>query len=263
MKGSEVDQAGSRLSELLSTFKLPTAAAEIVPRVIDAGFESTLPILAEIFELEQQDRWERRVQRLLRAAKLPPGKRFETFDDTRLARPLARQIRELAHGAFLDQAINVLAFGLPGTGKTHVACALGHALVEAGHSVLFVPTFQLVQNLLVAKRDLELPRALRKLDHFELLILDDIGYVQQGAEEVEVLFTLMAERYERRSMLITSNLVFSEWDRIFKNPMTTAAAIDRLVHHSVILEFDVASYRSQSAAQRAQDSRESDEEVER
>jgi DNA replication protein DnaC len=251
MKGNEIDRAGERLSELLSTFKLPSAAAEIVTRVIDAGHEATLPLLAEIFEIEQQDRWERRVQRLLRAAKLPPGKRLETFDDSRLARPLARQIRELAGGAFLEQAINVLAFGLPGTGKTHVACALGHALVELGHSVLFVPTFKLVQDLLVAKRELELPRALRKLDNFELLILDDIGYVQQGAEEVEVLFTLMAERYERRSMLITSNLVFSEWDRIFKNPMTTAAAIDRLVHHSVILEFDVASYRTQSAADRA------------
>ncbi len=251
MKGHEIDHAGERLRELLRTFKLPTASAEIVPRVIDGGWEASLPLLAEIFELEQQDRWQRRVQRLLRAAKLPPGKRFETFDDARLPRPLARQIRELASGAFLDQAINVLAFGLPGTGKTHVACALGHALVEAGRSVLFVPTFKLVQDLLVAKRDLELPRALRKLDHFELLILDDIGYVQQGAEEVEVLFTLMAERYERRSMLITSNLVFSQWDRIFKNPMTTAAAIDRLVHHSVILEFDVASYRTQSAAGRA------------
>jgi DNA replication protein DnaC len=250
MKG--MDPAAERLSELLSRFKLTTAAAQIVPRLVDAGYEAMLPLLAEVFELEQQDRWERRVQRLLRASKLPPGKRLETFDDTRLARPLAHKIRELARGAFLEQAVNVLAFGLPGTGKTHVACALGHALVEAGRSVLFVPTFKLVQDLLVAKRDLELPRALRKLDHFELLILDDIGYVQQGAEEVEVLFTLMAERYERRSMLITSNLVFSEWDRIFKNPMTTAAAIDRLVHHSVILEFDVASYRTQSAANERQ-----------
>ncbi len=245
MKADEIDTAGERLSELLQSFKLPSAAAEMVPRILDAGYETTLPLLAEIFEQEQQERWERRVQRLLRAAKLPPGKRFESFDETRLQRPLARTIRELRSGGFLEQAINVLCFGLPGTGKTHIACALGHALVEARHSVLFVPTYKLVQDLLAAKRELELPRALRKLDNFELLILDDIGYVQQDAEEVEVLFTLMAERYERRSMLITSNLVFSEWDRIFKNPMTTAAAIDRLVHHSVILEFDVPSYRTQ------------------
>jgi len=251
MKANEIDTAGERLSELLATFKLPTAASQIVPLVVDAGHEATLPLLAEIFELEQQDRWERRVQRLLRAAKLPPGKIFDTFDDTRLQRPLARTIRELRSGAFLEQAQNVLCFGLPGTGKTHIACALGHALVEAGHSVLFVATYKLVQDLLGAKRDLELPRALRKLDHFELIILDDLGYVQQGAEEMEVLFTLMAERYERRSMLITSNLVFSQWDQIFKNPMTTAAAIDRLVHHSVILELDVESYRTQDAADRA------------
>ena len=247
MKANEIDTAGERLSELLATFKLPTAAAQIVPRIVEAGCEAHLPLLAEIFEMEQQDRWDRRCQRLLRASKLPPGKIFDTFDETRLTHVMTRQIRELRTGAFLEQAVNVLCFGLPGTGKTHVACALGHALVEACHSVLFLPTYKLVQDLLVAKRELELPRALRKLDNFELLVLDDIGYVQQNAEEVEVLFTLMAERYERRSMLITSNLVFSEWDRIFKNPMTTAAAIDRLVHHSVILEFDVPSYRTQAA----------------
>jgi DNA replication protein DnaC len=247
MKRSAIDVAGERLSELLATFKLPTAAAQMVPRITEAGCEAHLPLLAEIFEMEHEERWERRRQRLLRASKLAPGKIFDTFDESRLAHAMTRQIRELRGGGFLEQAVNVLCFGLPGTGKTHVACALGHALVEAGHSVLFLPTYKLVQDLLVAKRELELPRALRKLDNFELLILDDIGYVQQNAEEVEVLFTLMAERYERRSMLITSNLVFSEWDRIFKNPMTTAAAIDRLVHHSVILEFDVASYRTQSA----------------
>lgn len=108
-----------------------------------------------------------------------------------------------------------------------------------------MPAFKLVQDLLAAKRDLELPRALKKLDRFDVLILDDIGYIKQRPDEVEVLFTLMAERYERRSLIITSNLVFSEWDQIFQNPMTTAAAIDRLVHHSVILEFDVPSYRSE------------------
>ena len=156
----------------------------------------------------------------------------------------------MARGDFLADAHNVLAFGLLGTGKSHSASAIGHALVQAGHSVLFVPTYQLVQELLVAKRDLNLSRALRKLDLFELIILDDIGYVGQSSDEAEVLFTLMAERYERRSMLITSNLVFSQWNRIFKNPMATAAAIDRLVHHAVILEFDVSSFRTEDAKKR-------------
>lgn len=242
-----LDAVGEQITALLSAFRLPTAAAELVPRMVEGGHEPALATLLEILELEQHDRHERRIARLQKASKLPMGKTFGTFNDKRLPRALVRTLRELATGAFLERAVNVLAFGLPGTGKTHAACALGHALIEAGHSVLFVPTYKLVQDLLAAKRDLDLPRALRKLDNFELLILDDIGYVQQGVEEIEVLFTLLAERYERRSILITSNLVFSEWDRIFKNPMTTAAAIDRLVHHSAILEFDVASYRTRAA----------------
>ncbi len=239
-----------RAAELLTLFKVPTMAAELVRRIEKSGQHDALPVLLEVLEMEAGDRRERRVERLLRGSKLPPGKTFDTFADARLPRALSQQLRELTTGDFLDRAANVLAFGLPGVGKTHAACALGHALVRGGRSVLFTPTYQLVQELLAAKRDLQLPRALRRLDVYELLILDDIGYVQQGADEVEVLFTLMAERYERRSMLITSNLVFSEWERIFKNPMTTAAAIDRLVHHSVILEFDVPSFRTEDAKKR-------------
>jgi DNA replication protein DnaC len=159
-----------------------------------------------------------------------------------------RRIDELSRGHFLVRGDNVLIFGQPGVGKSHLACALGHALVDRGHSVLFAPTYQLVQNLLAARRDLSLPRELRRLDTFDLIVLDDIGYVQQSADEAEVLFTLMAERYERRSLLITSNLVFSEWGRIFKSPMTTAAAIDRLVHHATILEVDRPSIRAEDAA---------------
>jgi DNA replication protein DnaC len=234
-----------RIGTLLHTFKLPTAAQQMVPRLQDAGYEDALAVICEVLLSEQEDRHERRVQRLRRASRLPAGKTLAVLDQDRLPPPLTRKLRELTRGLFLDRAVNVLAFGLPGTGKTHAACALGHALIESGHTVLFTPTYQLVQQLLVAKRALDLPRALRQLDNFELLILDDIGYVQQEAQEVEVLFTLLAERYERKSVLITSNLVFSEWDRIFKNPMTTAAAIDRLVHHAEILEFDVPSYRTQ------------------
>jgi DNA replication protein DnaC len=239
-----------RIGELLSEFKLPTLHAELVARFEQAGQTKVLPLLLETLELEASDRRQRRIDRLLRGAKLPPAKTFETFLETRLPTRLAQKLRALSTGDFLDRADNVLAFGLPGTGKTHAACALAHELILRGRSVLFTPTYLLVQELLVAKRDLELPRALRRLDVFELLILDDIGYVQQAPEEVEVLFTLMAERYERRSMLITSNLVFSDWEKIFKNPMTTAAAIDRLVHHSEILEFDVTSFRTENAKKR-------------
>jgi DNA replication protein DnaC len=243
-------KVGEQIATLLSSFRVPTMARELVPRLIAAGHADALPLIQEVIELEAADRLERRVDRLRRASNLPPGKTFETLDESRLPRPLAQRLHELAKGAFLEEATNVLAFGLPGVGKSHAACAMGHALVEASHSVLFVPTYQIVQDLLAAKRDLQLPRALRKLDVFELLILDDIGYVQQTPDEAEILFTLMAERYERRSMLITSNLVFSDWSRIFKDPMTTAAAIDRLVHHSVILEFAVSSYRTEAALKR-------------
>jgi DNA replication protein DnaC len=239
-----------RIEELLAGFKLPTLAAELVKRLTDGGHADVLPLLLEVLELEAGDRHDRRVERLRRASRLPPAKTFATLEDARLPRPLMQQLHELSRGEFLEHGVNVLAFGLPGVGKSHAACAVGHALVEAGHSVLFTPTYQLVQELLVSKRELELPRALQRLDNYDLLILDDIGYVQQAPEEIEVLFTLLAERYERRSVLITSNLVFSQWEQIFKNPLTTAAAIDRLVHHSVILEFAVPSYRSEKAKSR-------------
>jgi len=239
-----------RIAELFREFRMNTVAETMVPKLIAAGHEAALATVAEVLEAEHEARWDRRVARLLRASKLPPAKTLDNLDLDRLPLPLSRRIRELATGEFLSRAVNVLAFGLPGTGKSHAAAALGHALVEAGHPVLYAPTYRLVQQLLVAKRDLELPRLLRKLDGFELIILDDIGYVQQTQDEAEVLFTLMAERYERRSLMLTSNLVFSKWEQVFRNPMTTAAAIDRLVHHSVILEFSVDSYRTSAAVTR-------------
>ena len=242
--------AAERIGELLVTFKLKTAAAMLGPRLLEAGLEQSLLLILDVLETEAAERRDRRRERLRKASQLPPGKTLETFDLARLPKPLLHKFEGLLQGAWVEEAANVLAFGLPGVGKSHAAAALGHALIELGHSVLFTPTFRVVQDRLAAKRDLRLPHALRKLDIFDVLVLDDIGYVQQSPEEVEVLFTLMAERYERRSMLITSNLVFSEWDRIFKNPMTTAAAIDRLVHHSTILEFNVPSYRTESRAKK-------------
>lgn len=233
----------ARLREVLEGLKLPLLAGELATRMEEAGQAEALPTVLQLMELEAGERHERKVARLLKASQLPSAKTFATLDEAVLPRPLVQKLRQLAESGFPDDAVNVLLFGLPGGGKTHAACALGHALVQKGYSVLFTPTFRLVQDLLAAKRDLALPRALRKLDLFDVIICDDLGYVQQAPEEVEVLFTLLAERYERRSLVITSNLVFSAWDRIFNNPMTTAAAIDRLVHHAVILEFDVESYR--------------------
>ena len=248
-------ELGDRIATLLAEFKLTSAAEQMTKRFIDAGCDHALVTLAEVLEVEAQARRERRIDRLRRASRLPPAKTFDTLDATRVPRHVLVQVRELARGHFVERADNVLLFGRPGVGKSHLACALGHALVGAGISVLFTPTYQLVQQLLVARRDLNLPRALRALDAFDVIVCDDLGYVQQTPDEAEVLFTLMAERYERRSLVITSNLVFSEWDRIFKNPMTTAAAIDRLVHHATILEIDRDSIRAEEAKRRGEEAR--------
>ncbi len=226
--------------------RLPTIGEEAVDRFVDAGQVNALPTLLGVFRQEMEDRRQRRVDRLRKSSKLPPGKIWDNFDQAKLPPQLSAQLQDLAEGDFLDRAVNVLAFGLPGTGKTHALCAIGHRLVEQGRSVLFAPAYRLVQELLAAKRDLELPRLLRKLDFIDLIVIDDLGYLPQGTEEADVLFTLIAERYERRSIGITSNLVFSEWGKIFPNPMATAAAADRIVHHAVVLEFDVPSYRTGS-----------------
>ena len=238
-----------RIGQLCYQFKLPTMGAQSVARFTAAGHGDALPTLLEVLEQEAEDRRHRRVNRLRKESRLPSGKTWETFEHHRMPLALRQQLDQLAQGSFVDRGVNVLAFGLPGTGKSHALCALGHRLVESGRSVLFVPAYRLAQELLAARRDLDLPRRLRKMDNFDFLLLDDLGYLPQGTEESEVLFTLIAERYERRSLGITSNLVFSEWERIFVNPMATAAAIDRIVHHSVILEFDVPSYRTNAAQQ--------------
>lgn len=252
MKSAQVEVA-ERTTQLLTGFNLSTAATELAPRLESAGQREALGLaclprrclrrrqVLEVLEMEAAARAQRKIARLRRAAQLPPGKTFETLDHSTLPAPLMRKLRELARGEFLERAEKALACGLPAVAKSHAACAIANALIEQGHSVLLRPAYQLVQELLAAKRDLVLPRQLSRLDSFELLILDHIGYLQQSAQEAEVRFTLIAERYERRSMLITSNLVFSDWERIFKDPMATAAAIDRLVHHAVILEFNVPS----------------------
>jgi DNA replication protein DnaC len=203
--------------------------------------------LHSLAELELEERRRRRIERNIRASKLLPDKTLATLNLERFDTKVRRQFAGLCEGHFVDRAINVLAFGLPGRGKTHLLCALGYELIGQGRTVLFTPTFRLVQRLLAAKRDLGLEALLRRLDKFDAVIIDDLGYVEQGREEMEVLFTFLAERYERRSVLISSNLVFSQWDQIFKDAMTTAAAIDRVVHHSTILELVGPSVRSEEA----------------
>jgi DNA replication protein DnaC len=212
------------------------------------GFERYLHHLAEI---EIEERRGRRIERLLRQSSLPHDKTLSTLELSRLPAPVRRTVPTLCEGGFVERAENLLAFGLPGRGKTHLVSAIGHELVQRGYEVLFVPAFKLVQRLLTAKRNLDLEAALRRLDHFDAVILDDLGYVQHGREEMEVLFTFLAERYERRSVVITSNLVFSEWDKIFQDAMTTACAIDRLVHHAAILELSGASFRAEAAKRRS------------
>lgn len=203
--------------------------------------------LLELLELECCARHNKRIARLLRESKLPLEKNLESFDMKRLPCKASRQIKTLLQGSFLDRRENVLAFGNPGSGKTHLLCAVGQELVHQGRRLYFTTCSTLVQELLLAKRDLQLPRILKKLAKFEAIIIDDLGYVQQDKKEMEVLFTLLADRYERASIMLTSNLPFSQWESIFKDPMVTAAAIDRLVHHSVILELNIPSFRMEQA----------------
>jgi DNA replication protein DnaC len=203
--------------------------------------------LLNLCEMELSQRQARKVARLLTHSKLPREKTLSAFDRTRLSASLNRRIDVLLEADFLDRRENVLVFGNPGSGKTHLLAALGHELIQKGRSVYFLPCALLVQKLLLAKSQLWLEKELKRLDRFEALIIDDIGYVQQSQEEMEVLFTLLAYRYEHRSVLLTSNLVFSQWEKIFKDPMTTAAAIDRLVHHSIILELNLSSFRMAAA----------------
>ena len=203
--------------------------------------------LLELSKFECETRRQNRIARNLRASRLPHSKTFDNFDKKRLPNKVSTHLNVLINGAFLNRPENILAFGNPGSGKTHLLCAIGHELIEQGKRVLFISCSQLVQELLISKKELELTRKLKKLSNFDAIIIDDLGYVQQSREEMEVLFTFMADRYEQGSLMITSNLPFSKWEQIFKDPMTTAAAIDRLVHHSVILELNIDSYRMEQA----------------
>ena len=234
------------LTAVLKELHLPTVRESYQDLANDAIREtlSYEQFLLVLMERELEQRRDNRVRRLLKESRLPLEKSLSAFDRKRLPEKMDRLVTVLLSGNFMDKCENVLAFGNPGSGKTHLLCAIGQEMIyQHGRRVLFTPCSILVQNLLITKRDLKLSNYLRKLSKYDAIVIDDIGYVQQSREEMEVLFTLLADCYERTSIMITSNLPFSKWEMIFKDPMTTAAAIDRLVHHSVILELNIPSYR--------------------
>ena len=219
---------------LLGRFKLSSLQSQLeeVEAAAGSGSWTYRQFLRELLEREEAMRSGRRLKRLLKDSQLPEAKTAANLELKSFSQATRQAFAQLCEGGFCEAAQNVLSFGLPGRGKTHFLAAVGHELILRHQKrVLFVPTFKLVQRLLEAKKGFQLETALKKLDSFEAIILDDLGYVQQSREEMEVLFTFLAERYERRSVLISSNLVFSQWDKIFQDPMTTIEQIGSSLDH--------------------------------
>jgi DNA replication protein DnaC len=239
----------TELTQNLKQLHMPTIRQcyEEVARQAERETLSYERYLHEVVQRECDERLENRTTKMLRESQLPLEKSLDAFDMRRLPAKAARQMRTLLDGGFLKRTENVLVFGNPGSGKTNLLQAAGQELVRKGHRIFFTSCEMLVQELLIAKRDLKLSKLIKKYSRYEGMIIDDLGYIRQTREEMEVVFTLLAERYERGSVLLTSNLPFSKWEGIFKDPMTTAAAIDRLVHHSIIIELNIPSYRLEQA----------------
>jgi len=246
----EIDAA--RLPVMLTTLRLPTIG-KLWPRFAaqaDKEGWGAARFLAALVEHELAERDQRRIARHLRESELPAGKTFATFDFAAVPSVRKAQLTALAESdAWIEHGANVLCFGPSGVGKTHAAAAIGYALIERGRRICFCRTTDMVQRLLAARRDLCLPALLAKLDRFDAIVLDDLGYARKDQAETAVLFELIAERYERRSLIVTCNQPFGEWDKIFPDPAMTVAAIDRLVHHATILEFNTESYRRRAAAE--------------
>lgn len=243
----------NKLNKLLKELKLPTVRNNFETAIKEAEKNSLNyeEFLFDLMEQESLERKQRKNNRLLRQSRLPLEKTIESFDLSRLPMKELQKVKGLLDGKFTDKKENILAFGNPGSGKTHLLCAIARELIKNGKRVYFSSCSMLVQELLIAKKEVKLAKLLKKLAAYDTLVIDDIGYVQQDRVEMEVLFTLLAERYERGSVMISSNLPFSKWEKIFKDPMTTAAAIDRLVHHSVILELNLSSFRLEAAKNRS------------
>jgi DNA replication protein DnaC len=240
----------ARLGLMLVELRLPTVrrlAGDLCAQSDREGWPGHR-LLEALLEHEMNERESRRIERHRTESGLSPDKRLSSFDFAAVPSVSKAQVTALAEGhEWLDRGANVLLFGPPGVGKSHLVCALGHALIEAGRRVLFTRCSDLVQRLQAARRDLRLPQELTRLDRFDLLILDDLSYVRRDQAETSVLFELIAERYERKSLAITANTPFSQWGEVFVDPAMTLAAVDRLVHHSTILEMNVESYRRRTA----------------
>src|SRR6202140_1525238 len=257
---SAIPQIRTALLENLKTLHLPTMR-DCLEQAAQHAEKETLSYEQYLLELSERECESRRhncIAALLRESGLPREKTMANFDLKRLPVKAGRQLKALVDGSFLDRRGNFLLFCKPGAGKSHLLCALAHELIAQGRRMKYTSCAMLVQDMLVAKRDLRLSKEIKKLARYDGLIIDEMGYVQQSREEMEVLFTLLAERYERGSVLLTSNLPFSKWEGIFKDPMTTAAAIDRLVHHSIIIELNIPSYRLEQAKGKLQAAGEED-----
>ena len=251
MSSASVDAA--RLELMLTELHLPGIKAMWAAVAAQSDKEGwpAARLLAALAEHEIAERSRRRIERHLAEARLPLGKTFDSFDFEAVPVVSKAQVMALAAGeGWIDNGANLLLFGPPGAGKSHLAAAVGFALVENGRRVLFTRTSELVQRLQVARRELALENALAKLDKYHVLILDDISYVSKDQAETSVLFELIGMRYERRPLLITAHQPFGEWDKVFPGHAMTLAAIDRLVHHSTIIEMNVESYRRRAAIER-------------
>jgi len=239
-----------KLPLLLKELRLPTILQiwdELAETALKEGWCAT-KYLSALCEHEVAERYKRRIQRHLIQSNLPRGKTLETFDFAAIPSIERNQIFAFSSGdLWIEQGMNLFFFGPSGVGKTHLAAAIGEKLVENGFRVLFTRTTTLVQKLQLAKRDCSLTSLLSKLDKYHCLILDDFGYVKKDQLETNVLFELICERYERRSIILTSNQPFKNWDKIFDDQAMSVAAVDRLVHHSKIFEMNVESYRKKEA----------------